>query len=126
VSNLNEETACALRIEAEIRALAPGVIASLRPLDAAVSFDFLGVPHLYRGRGVARRAITLACDQADASGVPIVMQPDAGFGSDLRRLVSWYGSHGFSVVAGALPFTMRREPTLPRMTPVLLTQDGDH
>jgi ribosomal protein S18 acetylase RimI-like enzyme len=93
-----------------VRALAPGVLATLRELDGEVSFDYLGVPAAHRGLRVGDRAIALACTMADAAGLRIVMQPDSGFGSDLRRLARWYSRHGFTVVPRAEPFTMRRQP----------------
>ena len=97
--------------ELSVRALAPGIIAALSSRGQDISFDYLGVPRPQRGAGLADKAIAVVCAQADEHQVMVWMEPNSGFGSDLRRMIPWYSRHGFVPVTGIAPFTMRRHPT---------------
>lgn len=106
--------ALASAAELSARVLSPGLIALVRPMGSDdLSFDYLGVPAEDRGQGVADAAVAAVCATADTGRATVWMQPDSGFGSDLRRLIPWYARHGFVPVPDVKPFTMRR---LPRMT----------
>lgn len=59
--------------------------------------DLIWVPAAARGRGVAQAALTATLEHADAAGWQVAVEPSAGFGADLRRLVPWYSRHGFTL-----------------------------
>lgn len=66
-------------------------------VDGRVHLRLLAVDPEVRGIGVGQAAITALCARADAAGWTVELAATVDLGSDLRRLVGWYGRHGFAV-----------------------------
>lgn len=62
-----------------------------------VHLRLLAVDPDARGAGVGRAAMTALCDRADEHGWTVRLAATMDLGADLRRLVSWYRQHGFTV-----------------------------
>lgn len=65
--------------------------------NGLVHLRLLAVSPDARGTGVGRTALTALCERADANGWTLRLAATVDFGSDLRRLVSWYRRHGFTL-----------------------------
>ena len=83
------------------------VIVSVSTTDEGLCLDLVFVPPELRGRGLGTAAVSAVVAVADDLGVRLDAWPDAGFGSDLLRLVRWYLSFGFQA-AGNSPVKMSR------------------
>lgn len=64
-------------------------------VDSTVHLRLLSVPPEHRGRGLATAALRDLCARADAHGWTVELAATNDFGADVRRLMRWYGRHGF-------------------------------
>ncbi|WAC50432.1 GNAT family N-acetyltransferase [Frigoribacterium sp. SL97] len=106
---------------AAVRALGEGINAAITMRDGEAHLDLIAVAVPLRGTGLGSAALKTVLERADAAGLPVVVEPNNGFGCELGRLISWYGRYGFSPTGATAPFTMRR---LPRMDVVTETDLG--
>lgn len=104
---MNESTI--REVTAETQRRAPGVTVRLKRLGRdIVIVQLISVPPSQRGLGMGQRVLDILCGWADREGVHLALSPSPHFGSDQRRLVAWYGRHGFTPTRAVPGQTMRR------------------
>lgn len=96
---------------AEIQRRAPGTTVRLRSRgESTVVIQLISVPLSQRGYGLGQRVLNILCAWADDAGLTLALSPSSHLGSDLRRLVAWYGRAGFTPSSAVTGQSMRRLP----------------
>ena len=89
--------AIAETIESEARDEHPLVATRVRARDGELWVDLLWISAADRGRGLGDHALLTVLRAVDRLHLAVRISPDDAFGSDLRRLIRWYGRHGFGL-----------------------------